>query len=65
MTTAQWIIFGTLALALILFISGRWRYDVVALIALLIVALTGLVPDAAANAAWSPPHKPNSASTTF
>ncbi len=44
MTTEQWIIFGTLALTLILFIAGRWRYDVVALIALLIVALTGLVP---------------------
>lgn len=44
MTIGQWFIFGTLALTLILFISGRWRYDVVALIALLIVALTGLVP---------------------
>ncbi len=44
MTLAQWIIFGTLALTLTLFIAGRWRYDVVALIALLIVALAGLVP---------------------
>lgn len=44
MTIEQWIIFGTLVLTLILFIAGRWRYDVVALIALLIVALTGLVP---------------------
>jgi di/tricarboxylate transporter len=44
MATEQWIIFGTLALTLILFIMGRWRYDVVALLALLIVALTGLVP---------------------
>ncbi|HSQ39365.1 MAG TPA: SLC13 family permease, partial [Anaerolineales bacterium] len=40
----QWIIFGTLLLTLVLFIMGRWRYDVVALIALLVVALTGLVP---------------------
>lgn len=44
MTTAQWIIFGTLLLTLILFITGRWRYDVVALIALLVVTLTGLIP---------------------
>ncbi|MCK6538604.1 MAG: SLC13 family permease [Anaerolineales bacterium] len=44
MTIEQWIIFGTLALTLILFITGRWRYDVVALIALLVAALTGLVP---------------------
>jgi len=44
MSLEQWIIFGTLVLTLILFITGRWRYDVVALIALLIVRLTGLVP---------------------
>ncbi|MBN2116944.1 MAG: anion permease [Anaerolineales bacterium] len=43
-TTEQWIIFGTLLLTLILFITGRWRYDLVALIALLIVTLTGLIP---------------------
>jgi di/tricarboxylate transporter len=44
LTTAHWIIFGTLLLTLILFITGRWRYDVVALIALLVVTLTGLIP---------------------
>lgn len=44
MATEHWIIFGTLLLTLVLFISGRWRYDVVALIALLIVSLTGLIP---------------------
>ena len=44
MTTPQWIIFGTLLLTLILFITGRWRYDVVALMALLVVTLTGLIP---------------------
>jgi di/tricarboxylate transporter len=43
-TLEQWIIFGTLILTLILFIAGRWRYDVVALVALLVVALTGLIP---------------------
>lgn len=44
MNIEQWIIFGTLLLTLILFITGRWRYDIVALLALLIVTLTGLVP---------------------
>lgn len=43
-TAEQWIVFGTLALALILFVSGRWRYDIVALAALLVVAVTGVVP---------------------
>ena len=44
MTFEQWIIFGTLILTLVLFITGRWRYDIVALLALLIVTLTGLIP---------------------
>jgi di/tricarboxylate transporter len=44
MTSDQWIIFGTLLLTLVLFITGRWRYDVVALLALLIITLTGLIP---------------------
>lgn len=42
--TGQWIIFGTLILTLILFITGKIRYDIVALIALLIVVITGLIP---------------------
>jgi di/tricarboxylate transporter len=44
LTLEQWIIFGTLLLTLVLFVTGRWRYDVVALLALLIVTLTGLIP---------------------
>ena len=44
LTLEQWIVFGTLAAALFLFISGRWRYDVVALAALLVVAVAGIVP---------------------
>ncbi|HNR03007.1 MAG TPA: SLC13 family permease [Anaerolineaceae bacterium] len=44
MAIEQWIIFSTLVLTLVLFITGRWRYDVVALIALLIVSITGLIP---------------------
>ncbi len=42
--TGQWIIFGTLILTLFLFISGKLRYDLVALTALLIVVITGLIP---------------------
>ncbi|MBE7432621.1 MAG: anion permease [Anaerolineales bacterium] len=44
MTLEQWLVFGTLLLTLVLFVTGRWRYDVVALLALLIVTLTGLIP---------------------
>jgi di/tricarboxylate transporter len=44
MTINQWIIFGTLLFSLILFVLDFWRYDIVSLLALLIVTLTGLVP---------------------
>ena len=44
MLIEHWIIFGTLLLTLVLFITGRWRYDIVALMALLILTLTGLIP---------------------
>lgn len=44
MTLDQVIIFAVLFSALILFIWGRWRYDVVAMLALLVVAVAGLVP---------------------
>jgi di/tricarboxylate transporter len=39
-----WLIFATLAVTLALFVYGRWRYDVVAILALLIVVFTGLLP---------------------
>lgn len=39
----QAIVFSVLAAALILFVWGRWRYDIVALLALLVVAVTGIV----------------------
>jgi len=55
MSLQQWIIFATLTLTLILFITGRWRYDVVALLALLIVALTGLIPVERAFTGFSNP----------
>ena len=44
MTADQLIIFAVLFGALALFIWGRWRYDVVALLALMVVAITGLIP---------------------
>ena len=44
MTVDQSIAFAVLGVALVLFVWGRWRYDLVALAALLAVVLTGLVP---------------------
>ncbi len=55
MSTTQIIIFGTLAITLALFIWGRWRYDIVALIALLIVTITGIVPGRDAFAGFGHP----------
>lgn len=43
MLMQQLIIFITLALVLVLFIWGRWRYDLVALFALLVVSIASLV----------------------
>jgi di/tricarboxylate transporter len=42
--TEQLIVFGTLLSTLLLFVSGRLRYDVVALLALMAVTLTGVIP---------------------
>ena len=44
MTTEQALVFGILAATLVLFVWGKIRYDLVALTALLLVSLTGLVP---------------------
>ena len=44
MTVPQIYIFVVLAAMLTLFIWGRWRYDVVALLALLAVVIGGLIP---------------------
>jgi di/tricarboxylate transporter len=43
-TTEQWTIFGVIAATLAMFVWNRWRYDLVALLALLVVALAGLIP---------------------
>ncbi len=55
MNTAQYIVFGTLGLTFALFIWGKWRYDIVALIALLIVTVTGIVPGRDAFAGFGHP----------
>ena len=44
MDRGQLIVFSVLAAAIVLFVWNRWRYDIVALLALLVVALAGLVP---------------------
>ena len=49
------IVFGTLVLALVLFIWGKWRYDIVALIALIVVTVTGIVPGREAFAGFGHP----------
>ena len=38
------IVFGVLILALVLFVIGKWRYDIVAVLALLVLAIAGIVP---------------------
>ena len=44
MTTYQIIAFAILGMALVLFVWGRWRYDLVAVAALLAVTIAGLIP---------------------
>lgn len=51
----QLVVFSTLGLVLILFIWGRWRYDLVAIFALLVVTIYGLVPPDAAFSGFGHP----------
>ena len=44
MTTDQILLFGLLLFVFVFLIWGRWRYDLVAFVALLLALLTGLVP---------------------
>ena len=44
MTADQTIIFGLLFFVFVLLVWGRWRYDLVAFVALLVAILTGVVP---------------------
>ncbi|MGI5819814.1 MAG: SLC13 family permease [Armatimonadota bacterium] len=55
MTFEQFFVFAVLALTLVLFIWNRWRYDIVAVMALLVVALAGLVPPAEVFAGFGHP----------
>ena len=55
MTTDQSLLLGLLALLFVFFILGRWRYDIVALTALLLATLGGLVPTADAFRGFSHP----------
>lgn len=43
-TFEQGVVFAIILFSLVFFIWGRWRYDVVALSALILAALTGVVP---------------------
>jgi len=40
----QYLVFAVLVVVLLLFAWGRWRYDLVAMVALLFLTLTGIVP---------------------
>ena len=42
------LVFAVLAFALVMFVWGKWRYDIVALASLLILAVLGIVPPAQA-----------------
>lgn len=51
----QYIVFITLFFVLFLFVWGRWRYDIVALMALLFLNITGVVPGAEAFTGFGHP----------
>ncbi|MEL7061134.1 MAG: SLC13 family permease, partial [Acidobacteriota bacterium] len=53
--SAQVLVFLTLAVTLVLFVANRWRYDVVALLALLFLTITGAVPAADAFSGFGHP----------
>lgn len=53
--TEQIIVFAMLLVVLVLFAWGRWRYDIVAVIALLIVTIGGIVPAEDAFSGFSHP----------
>jgi len=55
MTTPQILIFAILAATMALFLSGRFRHDIVALMALMACVIAGLVPSAEAFAGFGHP----------
>ncbi|PZP57378.1 MAG: SLC13 family permease [Micavibrio aeruginosavorus] len=55
MTQDQMLIFGIIALALVLFIIDKWRYDIVALFILFLSVVVGVVPAKEAFTGFSDP----------
>ncbi len=55
MTLDQGLLFGLLAIVFVLLIWGRWRYDLVAFVALLAAVLMGLVPSGEAFSGFGHP----------
>jgi di/tricarboxylate transporter len=55
MTPQQAILFVILGLVFVMLIWGRWRYDLVAFIALMVALLTGVVPVSAAFSGFGHP----------
>ncbi len=51
----QYLVFAVLVIVLVLFAWGRWRYDLVAMIALLFLTLAGIVPTDDAFTGFSHP----------
>ena len=51
----QYLVFISLALILVLFIWGRWRYDLVSLVGLLALTLLGIIPGEEAFSGFSHP----------
>ncbi|TVQ63477.1 MAG: SLC13 family permease [Phycisphaerales bacterium] len=49
------MVFGVLGMALVLFAWGRWRYDIVALMALIALAVAGVIPGADVFTGFSHP----------
>ncbi len=49
------IVFAVLGLSLALFVIGKWRYDIVAILALLVLAIAGIVPAADAYKGFGHP----------
>jgi len=51
----QYLVFAILVFAVVLFVWGRWRYDLVAVIALLTLVLLGIIPGEQAFQGFSHP----------
>ena len=55
MTTPQIIAFGIIVTSLVFFAWGRWRYDIVAMGALVVAVVSGIVPSETAFSGFSDP----------